>query len=128
MAKVRQSLVATGHVIQGVCYANPDYLSQVRVGLSAIPPERMGLSGEYDYYGLAKRIQFSFHQAVGRSAVAQLTVRQRGSAVILIGQVDTLPLLDQLVELALAAEGASHVEVQGVQIKVMHELHQTQVA
>ncbi|MGB3201302.1 MAG: hypothetical protein WBA99_10385, partial [Nodosilinea sp.] len=85
-------------------------------GLSAIPPERVGPSGEYDYYGLAKRIQLSFCDRVGRTAVRQLTVKQRGSAVILSGQVDTLNLLDQLVELALQSEGATHVEVHDVQV------------
>ncbi len=122
MAKVSQSLMVNGHVIRGVCYAKPDYLNQIRVGLSAIPPERVGLDGEYDYYGLAKRIQSSFHQAVGRSNVAQLAIKQRGSAVILSGHVDTLPLLDRLVELALQAEGASHVEVHNVQIKSTSKL------
>jgi hypothetical protein len=128
MSKVAQSLVATGHVIRGVCYAEPDYLSQVGIGLLAIPPERVGLHGEYDYYGLAKRIQASFNETFGRATVAQLSIKQRGSAVILSGQVGTLPLLDQLVELALQAEGASHVEVQNVQLKVVNELQSAQVA
>ncbi|MBE9157316.1 hypothetical protein IQ265_10845 [Nodosilinea sp. LEGE 06152] len=116
MANIAQSLVATGHTIRGVCYARPDYISQAIAGLSAIPPERVGPSGEYDYYGLVKRIQIKFCDRVGRSAVRQLTVKQRGSAVILSGQVDTLDLLDQLVELALHTEGATHVEVHDVQV------------
>ncbi len=127
MAKIRQSLVATGHVIQGVCYAKPDYLSQISAGLSSIPPERVGPDGEYDHYGLAKRIQGSFCSAFGRSAVAQLSVRQRGSAVVLTGQINTLCMLDQLIELALHAEGTSHVEVQGVLVKTLNEV-QTRVA
>jgi hypothetical protein len=121
MAKFGHSLVATGHVIQGVCYAKPDYLSQIRAGLAPIPPERVGPDGEYDYYGLAKRIQGSFNSAFGRSAVAQISVRQRGSAVVLSGQTSTLSMLDQMVELALQAEGVSHVEVQGVQVRTLNE-------
>jgi hypothetical protein len=128
MAKVAQSLVATGHVIRGVCYAKSDYLNQAGMGLSAIPPERVGLNGEYDYYGLAKRIQASFYQTVGRATVAQLSVKQRGSAVILRGKIDTLALLDHLVELAIQAEGTSHVEVQDVQLTAISELQPVQVA
>jgi hypothetical protein len=128
MAKVVRSLVATGHVIRGVCYAKPDYLAQRLTELSAIPPERIGLNGEYDHYGLAKRIQANFYQQLGRGAVAQVAVKQRGSAVIVSGQVDTLPLLDQLVELALQAEGASHVEVQDVHLKTLNSPQPVQVA
>ena len=122
MAKIGQSLVATGHVIQGVCYANPDSLSQINAGLSPIPPEWVGPDGEYDYYGLAKRIQASFYSAFGRSAVDQISVRQRGSAVVLTGQINTLAMLDQLIEIALHTEGTSHVEVYGVQVKTLDEM------
>jgi hypothetical protein len=119
MAKIVQSLVAVGHTIRGVCYAKPDYLNQAIAELSTIPPERVGLSGEYDYYGLAKRIQSGFHSQVGRAAVRQLTVKQRGSAVILRGQVESLDLLDQLINLALKTDGTTHVEVQDVQVSCM---------
>ncbi|MFQ4135926.1 hypothetical protein PGN35_006355 [Nodosilinea sp. PGN35] len=128
MANVIQSLVATGHTIRGVCYAKSNSLSQAIAALSAIPPERVGLNGEYDYYGLAKRIKTSFHTQVGRDAVKQLTVKQRGSAVILSGQVDTLDLLDQLVDLALRTEGTTHVEVHDVQVNVLELAHPAQVA
>lgn len=128
MANVMQSLVATGHTIRGVCYAKSNYLSQSIAALSAIPPERVGLDGEYDYYGLVKRIKTSFHGQVGREAVKQLTIKQRGSAVILSGQVDTLELLDQLVDLALHTEGTTHVEVHDVQVNVLELAQSVRVA
>ncbi|WP_017298963.1 hypothetical protein [Nodosilinea nodulosa] len=128
MAKVAQSLVAMGHTIRGVCYAKPEYLNQAIAALSAIPPERVGLDGEYDYYGLAKRIQFSFGDRVGRAAVKQLSIKQRGSAVILSGQVETLDLLDQLVDLALSTEGTTHVEVNDVQVSSLALAQPAQVA
>ncbi|MGB3312389.1 MAG: hypothetical protein WBG32_12715 [Nodosilinea sp.] len=128
MANVAQSLVATGHTIRGVCYARPDYVSQAIAGLSAIPPERVGPSGEYDYYGLVKRIHISYCDRVGRAAVKQLSVKQRGSAVILSGQVDTFDLLDQLVNLALHAEGTTHVEVHDVQVSSLDLAQPVRVA
>lgn len=127
MTKVVQSLMTMGHTIRGVCYAQPNYLSPSIVGLSAIPPERVGLNGEYDYYGLAKRIKTGFKSQVGRDAIQQITVRQRGSTVILSGQIDTLALLDQLVNLALQTEGAAQVEVHDVQVSVIN-LEPVQVA
>lgn len=128
MAKVVQSLVAMGHTMRGVCYAKPDYLGQAIAELSAIPPERVGLSGEYDYYGLAKRIQASFRSQFGCIAVRQLTIKQRGSAVILIGQVESLDLLDRLVDLALHTEGTTHVEVHDVQVSCLGVSQPAQVA
>ena len=128
MANIMQSLVATGHTIRGVCYAKSNYLSQSIPALAAIPPERVGLNGEYDYYGLAKRIKTSFQGQVGREAVKQLTVKQRGSAVILSGQIDTLDLLDQLVDLALHTEGTTHVEVHDVQVNVLELAQSVRVA
>ncbi|WOD37507.1 hypothetical protein [Nodosilinea sp. E11] len=128
MAKVVQSLVATGHTIRGVCYPQAHYISQAVAELSAIPPERVGLSGEYDYYGLAKRIQANFCSHAGRAAVRQITVKQRGSTVILSGRVDSLHLLDQLVNLALHTEGATHVEVQDVQVNSLAMVQPVQVA
>lgn len=128
MTNVMQSLVATGHTIRGVCYARSNYLSQAIAALSAIPPERVGLNGEYDYYGLVKRIKTSFHNQVGRDAVKQITIKQRGSAVILSGQIDTLDLLDQLVDLALHTEGATHVEVHDVQVNDLELVRPARVA
>lgn len=128
MVRIAQSLVAMGHTIRGVCYAKPDYLNQAIAGLSAIPPERVGPSGEYDYYGLAKRIQLSFYDRAGRAAVKQLSIKQRGSAVILRGQVETLDLLDQLVSLALGTEGTTHVEVHDVQVSSLDVAQPVNVA
>lgn len=128
MTKLMQSLMVLGHTIRGVCYAKPDYFSHAIAQLSAIPPERVGLAGEYDYYGLTKRIQAGFHSQAGRAAVRQLTVKQRGSAVILSGHVESLDLLSQLVDLALSTEGTTHVEVHDVEVSCLDLLQPIQVA
>jgi len=74
------------------------------------PPERIGLSGEYDYNGLAKRVMHCFQQTVG-DEVAQLKVRQRGCVVILTGVIPSRRLLTQLITLATKVEGAALVEL-----------------
>ena len=78
------------------------------------PPERIGVQGEYDYNGLAKRVKYNFEQAFGEQ-VAQLRVAQRGCVVILTGVVPSRSLLNRLVSLAIKVEGAALVELYNVQ-------------
>jgi hypothetical protein len=113
MAQGATSLIRAGQVVSGVCYATPD---RYTTHIAAIPPERVGLSGEYDHYGLAKRVQADFHRHFGRPAIAQLLIKQRGSAVILSGQVDSEAMVEQLIARAIATEGTTHVEVRHILI------------
>ena len=80
------------------------------------PPERIGIQGEYDYNGLAKRVMHCFQQSVG-DEVAQLKVRQRGCVVILTGKVASRHLLNRLVSLANKVEGTAVVELYRVTFK-----------
>jgi hypothetical protein len=82
-----------------------------------IPPERIGLDGEYDHQGLAKRVVRLFHHRLELDLLDQFRVSQRGGVVILTGSVPSRPILNQLVELALSVSGANYVEVQGLHIK-----------
>lgn len=127
MSQVLNSLVATGQVISGVCYASPEGWMGGAFDLLDIPPERVGLNGEYDYYGLAKRIQARFSAQVGRPAVAQLAVKQRGSGIILSGHVESQALLEQLIQMAIQADGTTHVEVRDVQVKELNYAHSLSV-
>jgi len=74
------------------------------------PPERIGICGEYDYNGLAKRVAQHFQQSV-REDISQLKVSQRGCVVILTGTVSSRELLNRLVMLAISVEGAALVEI-----------------
>lgn len=74
------------------------------------PPERIGIQGEYDYNGLAKRVKHSFEQSFGEQ-VAQLKIKQRGCVVILTGVVPSRSLLNRLVSMAIRVEGAVLVEL-----------------
>lgn len=82
---------------------------------STIPPERRGLHGEFDYYGLSKRVYRCLNTNVD-VALGRLKVRQRGRVVVLSGQVGSPKLLNQVVELALSVEGVDEVETKGVSI------------
>ena len=83
-------------------------------GFRESPPERIGVGGEYDYNGLAKRVKHSFEQAYG-DQVSRLKIAQRGCVVILTGVVASRSLLNRLVSLAVEVEGAALVEIYSVQ-------------
>lgn len=113
-----KSLRIVGHLVRGVCYGNssiPGHCAQ----LDTIPPERVGLQGEYDHYGLAKRIQAEFKERLGRVEAAKVSIKQRGGVIILSGQVDSHDRLDDLITIALRAEGTTHVEVCDIVISAL---------
>jgi hypothetical protein len=105
-----KSLRIVGHLVRGVCYGSSS-LPGHHAQLTTIPPERVGLQGEYDYYGLAKRIQAEFKNRLGRIDAAKVSIKQRGGVIILSGQVDCHDVLDDLIAIALRTEGSTHVEV-----------------
>ncbi|MEM9766410.1 MAG: hypothetical protein AAF892_00835 [Cyanobacteria bacterium P01_D01_bin.71] len=78
------------------------------------PPERTGLNGEYDYYGLQKRVEAAFKLHFSTSELERLVVSQRGKVVILQGVVRDRLMLCQLIALAEQMEGTYRVEANWV--------------
>ena len=76
----------------------------------SIPPERMGLSGEYDQSGLAKRVALAFDQDPDLDDIDTLYVAQTGSTVVLKGQVPNQQILNKMISIARAVDGATGVE------------------
>lgn len=81
-----------------------------------IPPERMGLFGEYDHKGLAKRVSLAFSQNFEPDEIKKLRVNQRGAVVVLIGEIPNQRLLIKLVNIAMEVDGAVDVEINGVSV------------
>ncbi len=81
-----------------------------------IPPERVGLNGEYDHRGLAKRVSLVFRQQCSPVEIEQLRVTQRGAVVVLMGNIPEQRLLIKLVNLAMSVPGTADVEVNGVSV------------
>lgn len=77
---------------------------------STIPPERMGLNGEYDHSGLAKRVMVAFQENFAIEDLQQLSVAQRGRVVILKGTLPNASMLTRLVAIARNVHGATDVE------------------
>ncbi len=77
----------------------------------SIAPERVGLSGEYDESGLAKRVALAYDHDESLSPHAEDTVwiAQTGSAVVLKGKVPSQDILDKLTDVAMRVDGATEV-------------------
>jgi hypothetical protein len=88
---------------------------------ATIPPERVGLNGEYDHHGLAKRVLDAFQQQYGSDELRSLKVKQRGAVVVLVGKVRTQALLIRLAQTALSMTGAVAVETHGVTVQEHRE-------
>lgn len=82
-----------------------------------IPPERVGLSGEYDQSGLAKRVAYALDQYSDTADLDRLWVAQTSTTVVLKGKVPSQEILDRVVEIALAVKGATEVNTEEVTIE-----------
>ncbi|MGL5872229.1 MAG: BON domain-containing protein [Xenococcaceae cyanobacterium] len=74
-----------------------------------IPPERLGLNGEYDDSGLAKRVALAFDEDGQLDDIDSLYVAQTGSTVVLKGSVPSQEIIDQAVSIAQSVNGATDV-------------------
>lgn len=81
-----------------------------------IPPERVGLEGEYDHSGLAKRVSLRFSQSFEPSEIENLRIIQRGAVVVLLGKVSNRRLLSRMISVALGTSGAVDVEINGISV------------
>ena len=84
-----------------------------------IPPERVGLNGEYDHAGLANRVRLAL-KLEWASGMENLRVSQRGQVVILSGQVESLELLQKMIDRSLQIDGAAFAEYAGVRFVLTH--------
>ena len=81
-----------------------------------IASERLGVNGEYDQNGLAKRVALAFDEDASVTDVESLWVAQTGSSVVLKGAVPSQEILDRMVELASGVSGTTDVSIDQVTI------------
>ncbi|MBW4559275.1 MAG: BON domain-containing protein [Trichormus sp. ATA11-4-KO1] len=82
----------------------------------SIPPERLGLNGEYDQSGLAKRVALAFDQDPQLDGIDTLWVAQTGSTVVLKGQAPSQEILNKMMSVARSVHGTTGVETNQVTI------------
>ncbi|HEY9623061.1 MAG TPA: hypothetical protein V6C78_22085 [Crinalium sp.] len=75
-----------------------------------IPPERVGLHGEYDESGLAKRVALAFDQDDQLDDIETLWVAQLSSKVVLKGKVPDQATLNKVISVARGVHGATDVD------------------
>jgi hypothetical protein len=80
----------------------------------AIPPERIGLNGEYDHNGLAKRVALEFSKTFEPDELENLRIAQRGTVVVVLGDIPSQQFLIKLVAVVMGVNGAVDVEINGV--------------
>lgn len=84
--------------------------SNAPTATQSIPPERLGLNGEYDQSGLAKRVALAFDQDPQLDDVDTLWVAQTGSTVVLKGKVASQDILNKMISVARSVSGAMDVD------------------
>ncbi len=81
-----------------------------------IPPERVGLNGEYDQSGLAKRVALAYDGDDQLKGIETLYVAQSGGIVVLKGQVPNQDILHRMVSVAKGVHGTSNVDTHEVTV------------
>ena len=82
----------------------------------AIPPERIGINGEYDHAGLSKRVSLVLSQQLSNFVEKTFLISQRGRVVVVIGPWVTEEMAQRIITLSLQVEGATSVELNGVNL------------
>ena len=81
-----------------------------------VPAERLGLNGEYDQSGLAKRVAAAFDQDSSVADIETVWVAQTGGTVVLKGEAPSQDQLNRLIEIANEQNGATAVDAEQVTI------------
>lgn len=89
--------------------AAPPVSVQTAAAEKSIPPEKVGLDGEFDESGLAKRVAKALDDANISDHVG-LWVAQTGSVVVLKYNPDAEEVLAQAKQVARGVEGATDVQ------------------
>ncbi|MGB3402430.1 MAG: BON domain-containing protein [Microcoleaceae cyanobacterium] len=91
--------------------------NQTNTGTGTVPAERVGLDGEYDQNGLAKRVIQAFEADSELAPIETVYVAQSGKIVILKGTIPNAETLDKMVNVAEDVEGVSQVETDQVTVR-----------
>jgi hypothetical protein len=82
-----------------------------------LPLEYVGIHGEYDPQGLAKRVAQAFDQHSEIRQINTLCIIQHGNRISLLGKVDNLNTLRQVIDLAKQVDGTKEVDVHQVVVE-----------
>lgn len=80
-------------------------------------PEYMGLEGEYDINGLAKRVAVAFDNNPEIDDISTLSIIQDGSTIIFRGSVPNKSILNSIIDTASRVDGTKTVNTSQVTIE-----------
>ncbi|HAO13863.1 MAG TPA: phospholipid-binding protein [Planktothrix sp. UBA8407] len=104
--------------ITGDTPSKPDNNAVQQAAASAsLPPERIGIAGEYDESGLAKRVTLAFDEDPELNDIGSLWVSQKGATVVLKGKVPSQGFLEKAVNIAEFQAGTLTVDTSQVNIE-----------
>jgi osmotically-inducible protein OsmY len=81
-----------------------------------IPAAKVGLNGEFDESGMAKRVALAFDEDPGLADIETVYVAQLSSKVVLKGKAPSQAIVDKMVAVAKTVNGATEVDVSQVTI------------
>ncbi|NJO79186.1 MAG: phospholipid-binding protein [Cyanobacteria bacterium RM1_2_2] len=85
-------------------------------GGQSIPPAKVGLNGEFDESGMAKRVALAFDEDPELDDIDTLWVAQLSSKVVLKGKVPNQQILNKMVAVASKVDGATEVDTSEVTV------------
>jgi len=104
--------------ITGETPSKPDNdVVQQAAANTSLPPERIGIAGEYDENGLAKRVALAFDEDPELDDIGSLWVAQKGGTVVLKGKVPSQGFLEKAVNIAEFQPGTLSVDTSQVNIE-----------
>lgn len=80
------------------------------------PPEHMGLEGEYDENGLAKRVAAAFDKDPEIEDMESLHIVQAGSTIVLNGSLPNQGMLEHMIDVAARVDGTKAVDTSQVTV------------
>ena len=83
---------------------------------AGVAPAKVGLNGEFDESGMAKRVALAFDEDNELDDVDTLWVAQLSSKVVLKGKVPSQQILDKMVSVAMTVDGATEVDTSAVTV------------
>lgn len=101
---------ATSKIKRGVAKAAGNQSS------NDVPDYKVGLNGEFDESGLAKRVSLAFDEDNQLDDVDTLWVAQASGTVVLKGKVPSQAILDKMVKVAKGVEGTDSVDTKQVEV------------
>lgn len=82
-----------------------------------LPLEYVGIHGEYDPHGLAKRVAQAFDQHSEVRQINTLCIIQHGNKISLLGKVANVDVLHQVIDVAKQIDGTKEVDVNQVVVE-----------